>query len=131
MLLMRTAPSHAWVVQFMKKPTKATGNDRMMAFRASPVLLASIVRWAETQPDSPSLPEAVLRLVEMGLTVKPRSSHARSAKAEKANEMASRQLDRLADETATPQEQASRKRHLLGGPEEFESSRVDRRKKTK
>jgi hypothetical protein len=115
----------------MKKPAKTTGKDSMIGFPAAPVLRASIVRWAETQPDHPSLPEAVRRLVEMGLASSSPSPHARSAKAEKANEMASRQLDRLADEAATPQEQAKRKRQLLGGPEEFESSRRDRRKKMK
>lgn len=119
------------VLQFMKKPIKVTGKDPMMGFRAPPALRASIVRWAETQPDSPSLPDAVRRLVEMGLAARSRSRHARSAKAEKANEMASLQLDRLADETAPAQEQAKRKRQLLRGPEEFESSRVDRRKKMK
>jgi hypothetical protein len=113
----------------MKKTTKATG--KMMGFRVPPALRASIVRWAETQPDDPSLSTVVRRLVEIGLTVKSRSRPTRSPKVEKANEMASRQLDRLADETATPQEQANRKRQLLGGPKEFESSRVDRRKKAK
>jgi hypothetical protein len=115
----------------MKRPTKATSSDPMMGFRAPPALRASIIRWAETQPDQPSPSEAVRRLMEIGLATRSRSRPARSAKAEKANEMASRQLDRLADETATPQEQASRERELLGGPEEFQSSRVDRRRKTK
>jgi hypothetical protein len=42
----------------------------MMGFRASPVLRASIVRWAENQPDMPSLSEATRRLVELGLKAK-------------------------------------------------------------
>lgn len=115
----------------MKKPTKVTGSDPMMGFRPPPALRASIVRWAETQPDKPSLSDAVRRLVEIGLTAKSRSRHQQSAKAEKADEMASRQLDRLADRTATAEEQASRKRRLLKGPEEFQGSRVDRRNKAK
>ena len=116
----------------MKKLSEVLGkDDPMMGFRARPALRASIVRWAETQPDNPSLPEAVRRLVEAGLTTASRPRHARSAKAQEANKMASRQLDRLADKTATPREQAIRKRQLLGGPEEFQSSRLDRRKKTK
>ena len=115
----------------MKKPTKVTGNDPMMGFRTPPALRASIVQWAETQPDNPSLSEAVRRLVEMGLTIRSRSRQQQSAKTDKANEMASLQLDRLADKTATAEEQASRKRRLLRGPEEFQKSRVDRRDKTK
>ena len=115
----------------MKKPAKPTGKDPMMGFRAPPALRASVVRWAETQPDNPSLPEAVLRLVEMGLTVRSRSRRRQSAKGDKAVEIASKQLDRLADETATPEERASRKGLLLRGPEEFQSSRLDRRDKKK
>jgi hypothetical protein len=48
----------------------ATGRDPMMGFRASPVLRASIVRWAENQADIPTLSEATRRLVELGLKVK-------------------------------------------------------------
>jgi hypothetical protein len=42
----------------------------MMGFRAEPLLRASIVKWAEYQPDRPSLSEAVRRLVELGLKAK-------------------------------------------------------------
>lgn len=115
----------------MKKATKLTGKDPMMGFRAGPALRASIVRWAEMQADNPSLSEAVRRLVEAGLTVGSRSRQHQSARARKADEMAGRQLDRLADKTATSEEQASRKRQLLKGPEEFQSVRVDRRGKRK
>ena len=41
-----------------------------MGFRASPVMRASVVRWAENQPDTPTLSEAIRRLVEIGLAVK-------------------------------------------------------------
>jgi hypothetical protein len=41
-----------------------------MGFRAEPVMRAEIVRWAENQPDIPSLSEAIRRLVELGLKVK-------------------------------------------------------------
>jgi hypothetical protein len=43
--------------------------------------------------------------------------------------MAADQLDHLANESATADEQASRKRRLLKGPEEFRDARVDRAKK--
>jgi hypothetical protein len=41
-----------------------------MGFRADPAIRASIVRWAENQPDTPSLSEAIRRLVELGLKSK-------------------------------------------------------------
>jgi hypothetical protein len=47
-----------------------TGKELLMGFSASPGMQASVVRWAESQPDKPSLAEALRRLVELGLTVK-------------------------------------------------------------
>lgn len=87
---------------------------------------ASVVRWAENQPDQPSLSEAIRRLVELGLTAKARPKQASTARTGRANEMAARQLDRLVDKSAPAAEQAIRKRRLLKGPEEFREVRVDR-----
>jgi hypothetical protein len=42
-----------------------------MGFRASPEMRASVVRWAESEPDKPSLSAAIRRLVELGLTARP------------------------------------------------------------
>jgi hypothetical protein len=50
-----------------------TGITPMMGFRADPVIRAEIVRWAEKQPDMPTLSEAIRRLVELGLKAKPKS----------------------------------------------------------
>jgi hypothetical protein len=47
-----------------------TGITPLMGFRADPVIRASIVRWAEKQPDMPTLSEAIRRLVELGLKAK-------------------------------------------------------------
>jgi hypothetical protein len=47
-----------------------TGTTPLMGFRADPVIRASIVRWAEKQPDMPTLSEAIRRLVELGLKAK-------------------------------------------------------------
>ena len=54
-------------VQPKKRGRPATGKDPLMGFRAPPELRASIVRWAETQADRPTLSEATRRLVERGL----------------------------------------------------------------
>jgi hypothetical protein len=43
----------------------------------------------------------------------------------KAAEMASREIDRLADQAATSKEQAQRKRRLIKGPREFRDMRGD------
>lgn len=48
----------------------ATGIKPLMGFRADPEIRAAIVRWAENQPDTPTLSEAIRRLVELGLKAK-------------------------------------------------------------
>lgn len=113
-----------------KRGRPATGRDPMMGFRAAPVLRGSIVKWAENQPDMPTLSEATRRLVELGLTVK--SDIVRPSKEgqrARAREMAGVAIDGMTDASARADDQASRKRRLLKGPEEFRESRVDRVKK--
>jgi hypothetical protein len=53
-----------------KRGRPATGKDPLMGFRASPEMRASVVRWAENEPDQPTLSEAIRRLVELGLKAK-------------------------------------------------------------
>lgn len=115
-----------------KRGRPATGKDPLMGFRASPEMRASVVRWAENQPDKPSLSEAIRRLVELGLPLKTKGS----AKSEdpvrsegtkgRARELAGNTIDKLSDATASADDQAIRKRRLLKGPEEFQRIRVDR-----
>ena len=45
----------------------ATGKDPMMGFRVPPELRERMVKWAEVQPDAPTLSVATRRLVEIGL----------------------------------------------------------------
>jgi hypothetical protein len=44
----------------------------MVGFRADPAARAAIIKWAESQPDQPTLSEAIRRLVELGLKAKPK-----------------------------------------------------------
>jgi hypothetical protein len=107
----------------------STGITPLMCFRADPVIRASIVGWAEKQPDMPTLSEAIRRLVEIGLgSVKIARAQKRSD-SPTARDLAAVQIDRLADSGAPAEEQASRKRHLLKGPEEFREARIDRPKR--
>ncbi len=99
----------------------------MMGFRAEPVLRAAIVRWAENQPDTPTLSEATRRLVELGLTVKVKARPS-SRSVLRARELAAEAIDKIGDPTAHPEEHAQRRRRLTKGPEEFREVRVDRPK---
>jgi|SRR5690348_7363861 hypothetical protein len=107
-----------------KRGRPATGKDPQVVLRMPAELIAAADAWGETNDVGRS--EAIRRLVELGLTVKARPRQANGARADRANAMAAEQLDQLADQSATLNEQANRKRRLLKGPEEFQSVRVDR-----
>jgi len=126
----------------MKKPISAkqklrgrpaTGITPMMGFRADPVTRAAIVRWAENQPDMPSLSEAIRQLVELGLTVKtPARPTSKPGRRLRAQELATKAIEKIIDPAAPPEEQAQRRRRLTKGPAEFREARVDQPKvKTK
>jgi hypothetical protein len=106
-----------------------TGKDSLMGFRASPTMRASVVRWAESQSDNPSLSEAIRRLVELGLTVKARPKQSAPARAERAKDLAAKVIDGFPAHATDTEETENRKRRLLKGPEEFRDVRVDRAKK--
>jgi hypothetical protein len=98
-----------------------------MGFRASPLLRASIVKWAEYHPDKPSLSEAVRRLVELGLKTKTpaKPPAGKPGRRSRAAELAAKQIDKMIDPTTPPEERAQRRKSLTKGPPEFREDRVD------
>jgi hypothetical protein len=103
-----------------------TGITPLMGFRADPVIRASIVRWAEKQPDAPSLSEAIRRLVELGLRVKtPARPVSKPGRRLRAQELATKTIEKIIDPTAPSEERAQRRRSLTKGPSEFREDRVD------
>lgn len=115
-----------------KKPGRpATGTDPLMGFRASPVMRAAVVKWAENQPDKPSLSEAIRRLVEIGLSKSggkksPRVLSTSKQGAARAAELAAKTIDKQIDPKAAPDEREVRKRKLIQGPSPFRETRKDR-----
>jgi hypothetical protein len=116
----------------MKKTTRAkqniTGQPRttpLMGFRADPVIRASIIRWAEKQPDRPTLSEAIRRLVALGLTVRTKVKQPSAARAHRAKELATKTIEKMMDPSASPEDRAQRKRRLVKGPSEFRQHRAD------
>jgi len=107
---------------------KRPGLAPLMGFRPSPKLRAAIIKWAEYQPGSPTLSQALGRLVELGLTVAADGHRADGQQKRRARKMAADTIDGMADATANAGDRASRKRHLLNGPEEFNRIRMDRSK---
>ena len=136
----------------------ATGQTPMLGFRATAELRGKIVHWAEFQPDVPKLSEAVRRLVELGLTVKtkarptgrPSSALVADLAAEaidslgprvkasrpggklgrklRAQELATKAIEKIIDPAAPPEERTQRRRRLTKGPPEFRDTRIDQPK---
>jgi hypothetical protein len=106
----------------------ATGQTPMMGFRADPLIRAEIVRWAENQPNKPTLSEAIRRLVELGLTVGAKQKQTSAATANRAKELASNAIESLTSGAANNDAKTNRKSRLIKGPEEFREVRVDRPK---
>ena len=91
--------------------------------RLLPDQLACIKEWIAAQPKPrPSRPEAIRRLLDLGLAGTPtgRRSHKATSR---AFDLASRQIDRISDPSATADERQRRKRRLLKGPKEFRDIR--------
>jgi hypothetical protein len=103
---------------------------------ATPVLvrvpadtLQGLDAWITTQNESDlSRPEAIRRLIELGLTVKPKARPGAQNQKDRARELAAKAIDGMTDATATEDDKAGRKRRLIKGPEEFRDARVDRPK---
>lgn len=98
--------------------------------RFSEELLEQIDAWVDDQRD-PSLGrlEAIRRLVVLGLLNAVPSRAARSETSSESSQLASDQLDRMSDKSATAEDQRTRKRRLLSGPSEFRDVRKDRNMK--
>jgi hypothetical protein len=108
-----------------------TGIRPLMGFRADPEIRASIVRWAENQPDTPTLSEAIRRLVEIGLSKpkppkRPKVLSTGKESAARAWELATMTLDKHSDPTASEEERKVRKRKLVDGPSIIRNARKDR-----
>src|SRR5580693_1550596 len=110
-----------------KRGRPATGRDPVSAVRLPAELTAAVDQWGEDHEANCS--EAIRRLVEIGLNVKtpPRPASKPGAKL-RAQELATKAIDKMIDPAASADERAQRRRRLTKGPEEFQQVRVDRLK---
>jgi hypothetical protein len=102
-----------------------TGITPKIELRASCDLRTRIERWAARQADTPSLSEALSRLVQAGLAVSQSDGQHNQTDAAKASRMAGQEIERIVDKSAPPEERAKRKRRLIQGPTEFRGIRKD------
>jgi metal-responsive CopG/Arc/MetJ family transcriptional regulator len=98
------------------------GGD-VMAVSLPRSVLARIDRWRRKH-GAKTRAEAIERLVELALGTD-RGRRVTRKFAAKASELAAHAIDRLADQSATSEEQAQRKRRLIKGPRELRTPRRD------
>jgi hypothetical protein len=87
-------------------------------------LIAEVEAWASANLTNRS--EAIRRLVELGLAVKtPARPASKPGRRLRAQELATKAIEKIIDPAAPPEEQAQRRRRLTKGPTEFREARVD------
>ena len=89
-----------------------------------PELIADVEAWAAANDTSRS--DAIRRLVELGLKAKtPARPVSRPARKLRAEELATKAIEKIIDPSAPPEERAQRSHRLTKGPPEFRENRVD------
>jgi hypothetical protein len=120
------------VILKKKAGRPATGNDPVRAIRLSDDFLAKVDSWAAKQDDRPGRSEAIRRLVELGVKVKtPARPVSKPGRRLRAQELATKAIEKIIDPSAPPEEHTLRKRRLTKGPPEFREARVDQPKAKK
>jgi hypothetical protein len=104
----------------------ATGRDPAVTIRLPEKVLADVEAWAAKQDSDLNRSQAVRRLVELGLTVKtPARPVSKPGRRLRAQELATKAIEKMIDLSAPADERAQRRRHLTKGPSEFREDRVD------
>jgi hypothetical protein len=106
-----------------------TGKGTLVGVRLQPDDLSELDDWISEQDESFTRPEAIRRLVELGLKVKLVAKPAgKPGRRLRAQELAAKAIEKIIDPAAPPEEQAQRRRRLTKGPAEFREARVDQPK---
>jgi hypothetical protein len=106
-----------------------TGKGVQVVVRLQPDPLSALDKWALKQGDQPTRPEAIRRLIELGLKADTPAKAARSTPNKlRAAELAAKAIDNMHDPAASTAERDERRRRLTKGPPEFREVRVDRPK---
>jgi hypothetical protein len=101
----------------------------LIGVRVPPADVATLDAWIKKHAPDMSRPEAIRRLVELGLTVKaPAMTASKPGRRLRAQELATTAIEKIVDPATAPEEQAQRRRRLTKGPPEFRKARVDQPK---
>ena len=107
-----------------------TGRGTQVGERWHPTELAAIDAWIASSPDKNiTRAHAIRRLVALGLRVKtPAQPIGKPGRRLRAQELATKAIEKIIDPAAPPAERAQRRRRLTKGPPEFREDRVDQPK---
>jgi hypothetical protein len=104
----------------------ATGKGLGVLVRLQPAHLKALDGWITKQVDRPTRPQAIRRLVELGLKAAGASKPAgKTGRKSRAAELAANTIEKLIDPSASSEQRAQRRRRLTKGPTEFREDRVD------
>lgn len=112
----------------MDEKRKVAGKPTDLKLCLPAELIVRIDAWADRH-DVAARADAARKLIEIGLVGKVRHS-ASSKQRERAATLAGRQIDQMADVSASSEVRATRKIRLTEGPSMVRSVRRDRSKKT-
>ena len=118
-------------VKKRRGPPRTTGPGTLVGLRCHKPFLNAVDGWRERQEDKPTRPAAIVRLAERSLAALTPVKRTSAKTAAKAADLAGNEIDRMTDQSASVEDQASRKRRLLKGPEEFRDFREDHANKRK
>jgi hypothetical protein len=107
-----------------------TGRGTQVGERWHPTELAAIDAWIALSPDKNiTRAHAIRRLVALGLRIKtPARPIGKPGRRLRAQELATKAIEKTIDPAAPPEERAQRRRRLTKGPPEFREDRVDQPK---
>ena len=98
----------------------------LIGVRVPPADVATLDAWIKKHAPEMSRPEAIRRLVELGLETRTPAKPTRKASNKtRAAELAAKVVDKMIDPTAPADERDRRRRRLTKGPQEFREDRVD------
>jgi hypothetical protein len=101
-----------------------TGRATLVSSRFPGEVVAAVEAWAAAKQTTRS--DAIRRLVEIGLKVKtPARPVSKPGRRLRAQELATKAIEKIIDPSAPPEERAQRRRRLTKGPSEFREDRVD------
>jgi hypothetical protein len=101
-----------------------TGRATLVSSRFPDPVVSAVDAWATAKGATRS--DAIRRLVELGLKVKaPARPVSKPGRRLRAQELATKAIEKIIDPAAPPEERDQRRRRLTKGPPEFREDRVD------